>query len=171
MLYARLFERSDAPIKIRLGEIMDGWEWEDELRYLDDTIGILDTHWHVKAENIGWRNRSGEKMVYAEDVMDWVRQVCGFDCSCHVHILADPDNKNEMEAYIYHHDSPTGEYRKLTRMKEWSVQLYDGDQLLDETSVDAISKEEAEEHAWYLFKEEFGWTNLSDQAYLSTEEM
>lgn len=50
---------------------------------------------------------------------------------------------------------------------EYKVCLFENDQLIDETCID----ENNEELAWYLFKEEFGHTNLNDTAYITIEPM
>jgi len=50
---------------------------------------------------------------------------------------------------------------------EYKVCLFDNDQIIDETCID----ENNEELAWHLFKEEFGHSNLSDEAYIDIELM
>ncbi|MHA1805936.1 MAG: hypothetical protein ACTSX2_00005, partial [Candidatus Thorarchaeota archaeon] len=117
------------------------------------------------------RNQSGYKQFRADNLLDWVRQVTGFDCSCHVQITADPDNPDVIEAYVYHHDSPTGEYRKLQRMKSCVAILYDEDQAIDEVGLIAVEiDDDLHAFAWDLFKNDFGYTDLSDQAHIIIEE-
>ena len=50
-------------------------------------------------------------------------------------------------------------------VQEYRATLFDDEQLVDETVID----ENSEELAWYLFKEEFGYVNLSDSAYITIE--
>lgn len=56
--------------------------------------------------------------------------------------------------------------------REYKVYLYEDDQCIDETCLDGNTGEhediiqDIEEHAWHLFKEEFGHNNLNDSAYI-----
>jgi len=50
-------------------------------------------------------------------------------------------------------------------VQEYRAILFDDEQVVDETVID----ENSEELAWYLFKEEFGHTHLSDSAYITIE--
>ncbi len=53
----------------------------------------------------------------------------------------------------------------MTIAREYRAILFDDEQTIDETVID----ENSEELAWYLFKEEFGHTNLNDSAYIVIE--
>lgn len=53
----------------------------------------------------------------------------------------------------------------MTIHREYKVYLYENDQIIDETCID----ENSEELAWYLFKQEFGHTDLNDSAYIVIE--
>jgi len=111
--YPRLFELSTAPEKIEVSNNLDDWDWEDALYQVDYLVDPSGS-WHVDAENIGWRNMSGEKDFTCNSASDWLREVAGFDCAWSMQIMVhDQDN---ITAYVYHHDSPTGELREITRI-------------------------------------------------------
>ena len=126
MLYGRLFELSedtkltitnactcyiddDTPSDYCFGDC-----FENDAMYLDDLIDCTGT-WHVDAEDIGWRNMSGEKDFDCSDPESWLQAVAGFDCVWTMQIMI--QDKDNIDAYVYHHDSPTGERRVIRRIQ------------------------------------------------------
>lgn len=133
MLYGSLFSLSKAVVKLEISdqctctyldendeevqsEYCDGWcseWWEYELKQM----GVIGKTWHVEAHDIGWRNLSGSKTFTCTSARNFVQQISGMDCSCTVQIMASRRKPATLTAYVYHHDSPTGELREIRRIK------------------------------------------------------
>jgi len=82
---------------------------------------------YVEGYNLGWRNRSGFKVVEAGNALDLIRGVLPkTDCTWFVHR---PEDKREPSLSInnYHHDSPTGEWYHLRPLNTKEAEAwYDG---------------------------------------------
>ena len=94
--------------------------WEDNLDYLNELVDCKG-YWHVDAEQIGWRNYSGELTFEAENAEEWINHIVGFKCEWTFCISVISENKTSIVANVYHHDSPTGESRYIRRLtdEEW----------------------------------------------------
>ncbi|MBW2647766.1 MAG: hypothetical protein JRE23_16655 [Deltaproteobacteria bacterium] len=104
--------------------------WECDLDYLNTMVGA-EGCWKVAAEQIGWTNYSAEGVFEVDNPEDWIRKVVGFDCAWTFRILSMARIEDEVVsliAKVYHHDSPTGEPRFVTRIDS---DAYDAIQLAE----------------------------------------
>lgn len=101
-------------------------EWDDMLSILQDELDRHDPKghgmWLVDAANMGWRHRSGQKVVDAGDASKFLRAILpDTDCTFRIEEGATPD---ELVIVNYHHDAPTGE---TYRARPINRELYEND--------------------------------------------
>lgn len=65
----------------------------------------------VEGSNMGWRNRSGHKTFTINKPIDIFREIAP---ECELTFKIEKVKENEYEIRLSHHDSPMGEYYKLT---------------------------------------------------------
>jgi hypothetical protein len=115
----------------------DDWEWEDAL---NDVEYFFSGHYyfHFEGWKMGWRNIGGQMLLeidVKENPADFLRAIASFDTAWIIRIKIQEDHAEnlrngefpaEFSATVYHHDSPTGEGRKV-RAVTWDeyCELYD----------------------------------------------
>lgn len=95
----------------------DEYEYEMFLVNLDDEVDRLAKtgyNWHIEGRNMGWLHRSGYKDLVAGDGQALMRGMLpDTDVSIKVQVYED-----RLEATVYHHDAPTGEFYTITPKEE-----------------------------------------------------
>lgn len=83
-------------------------EWESFIEYLTELMSEVKNYsgyWMVNGKNMGWRNRTGQKLVEAEDGKKLISEILP-----EVQFtLRGKKYYNRIELVVSHHDSPTGE--------------------------------------------------------------
>tara|TARA_R100000742_G_C4228090_1_gene50269 strand:- start:22 stop:525 length:504 start_codon:yes stop_codon:yes gene_type:complete len=90
----------------------DAWEqFEDHMTYFDKYSGKT---FHIEGSNVGWQNRSGEKVIDVVDGMDLFKAIeVNTDFSVRFWKESD-DAPGVYWASLSHHDSPMGETYEFT---------------------------------------------------------
>ena len=108
-----------AKVKIELSNSCEEFEWEsklDELHYHMLGFEGFTGHWLVEGSNLGWRNRTGWKEFEAETAEELLNEILpNTDWTIQIEIDTIAE---EIEIVAYHHDSPTGEFYKITVLTE-----------------------------------------------------
>lgn len=90
----------------------DAWEqFEYDMTYFDKYSGET---FHIEGTNMGWQNRSDEKVIDVVDGMDLFKAI-EVNSDFNVRFWRDSDDKPGVyHARMSHHDSPTGENYEFT---------------------------------------------------------
>ena len=100
--------------------------WDSDLDYLDSLIHCAGI-WQVEAHNIGWNNKDGFLIFEADNAEEWIMQVVGFSCEWTFKIPEITQGQDEITAFVYHHDSPTGETRIISKSSKEKYAIYQGE--------------------------------------------
>ena len=101
------------------GEIeYDDDNWTDFIEDIATMMRQVDKNnnnkWLIEGKNMGWQNRSGSKLVDTDDALTLIRAITpNAECT----YKATYDSPKFFEIILSHHDSPTGEFYKVSERK------------------------------------------------------
>jgi len=94
------------------------WHYDDFIQNLDEGMKEYmkkGGYWRVDGHNMGWQNRTGYRHFQAENGEELFQAIKPNTSELTAYFY---EGKGGMEARISHHDSPTGEYYKITAITE-----------------------------------------------------
>lgn len=92
------------------------YDWQDFKNQLWHMLTkISDKHtWHIHGENLGWRERSGEKFIHTDDVDQFLSQILPETSEFNLCVYWEDDSPLALISCTYH-DTQTAEYYTISK--------------------------------------------------------
>jgi len=116
--------RSDEELREDIESDYDFWQWSWRDLYEAVTNWLEENnihHFYVEGQRMGWRNRSGHRLLSVDTGEQFIRGVLNLDCDVTFRFYGEEKirglNKIVLYGTVWHHDSPTGESRQVYALR------------------------------------------------------